>query len=123
MYNSSIIGLHDKLGEPSVNENIKKMEFILNSMQRMCKANVSLIIRLYLGIHTSEQKTCSPNPADLIAACTKWDSSRGKHIKNTVVGTAAVGGGDRSGAMEGGSLAGGDESAGSGSQGGYGSEK
>ena len=92
-------------------------------MQRMCKANVSLIIRLYLGIHTSEQKTGNPNPADLIAACTKWDSSRGKHTKNTVVGTAAAGGGDGSGAVEGGSPAGGDESTRSGSQDGYGSEK
>ena len=92
-------------------------------MQRMCKANVSLIIRLYLGIHTSEQKTGNPNPADLIAACTKWDSSRGKHTKNTIVGTVAAGGGDRSGAVEGGSPTGGDESAGSDLRDGYGSEK
>ena len=92
-------------------------------MQQMCKANVSLTIHLYLGIHTSEQQTCNPNPADLIAACTKWDSSRGKHTKNTVVGTAAAGGGDGSGAVEGGSPAGGDESTRSGSQDGYGSKK
>ena len=49
MYNSSIIGLHDKPGEPSVNENIKKMEFTLTlnatDVQGQCVPNNPSLLR------------------------------------------------------------------------------